>query len=106
MFQVFDNGRPADCNNHKVHPTWNKSMYDSFEEAQQYCHQWLGEYANCTPLKPNQKINYSGWGDTIEIREVSTRLSVVVAGRDKIDQARIALRAALLTGLMCERRTA
>jgi hypothetical protein len=44
-------------------------------------------------LKPNQKINYSGWGDTIEIREVSTRLSVVVAGRDKIDQARIALAA-------------
>lgn len=74
MFQVFDNGRPADCNNHKVHPTWNKSMYDSFEEAQQYCHQWLGEYANCTPLKPNQKINYSGWGDTIEIREVSTNM--------------------------------
>lgn len=38
--------------------------------------------------------------------KVTSRLSVVVAGRDKIEQARIALRAALLTGLVREMRAA
>ena len=71
MYQVFDNGKPADCLHCKVHESWNKSAYDTFEEALEYANKWLGMYGGVV-LKLNTPWDYSGYGDMIEIREVDT----------------------------------
>jgi len=69
MFQIFDNNKPADCHHHKVHCTWGNSKFDTFEEAQEYARLWLGEMCDLVPDKPRVKVDYSGYGDFIEIRE-------------------------------------
>ena len=69
MYQVLCNGRPADCYNHDVHQSWNKSVYFTFEEAVEYAKDWLGHYGIGIVLKLNTPCDY-GEGDIIEIREV------------------------------------
>lgn len=72
MFQVFDCGKPADCFHCKnVHESWNKSAYDTFEEAKEYAVKWLGAYSNVIEFEwDGSPINYDGFdGDNIEIRE-------------------------------------
>lgn len=69
-YQVLDNNRPADCFHCKVHESWNKSKYDTFDEALNYARKWLGFYGTCVVLKPNTPWDYDGFGDMIEIREV------------------------------------
>ena len=66
-YQVLDNNKPAQYPYCNVSPSWNKSIYDSWEEAHEYAQKWLGDFAGCE-LKPNEPYNYSGAGDTIEIK--------------------------------------
>lgn len=70
-YQVFADGKPADCYNHKVHESWNKSIYDTFEEAIDYAELWQHPYGG--NLKEVLKVNVPfEWyeGCFIEIREV------------------------------------
>jgi hypothetical protein len=71
MFQVLDNGKPADCFHCGVHESWNKSSYPTLKEAKFYALRWLGDFCYC--IKPDwngSPVNYDGYGDMIEIREV------------------------------------
>lgn len=74
MFTVFDNGKPADCFHHKVHPSWKQSTFNTFEEALEYARKWLapmgGSYdgKEGVVLEVNTPYDYSGCGDLIEIR--------------------------------------
>jgi hypothetical protein len=42
VFQVFEDGKPADCFHHYVDKSWNKSSFATFEEAVDYANNWLG----------------------------------------------------------------
>lgn len=67
-FQVFDTGEPAEIRSSKI---FNNSVFDTFEEAQEYVTQWLGWPVSAkNMLKLNVPIDYSGEKDTIEIKEV------------------------------------
>jgi hypothetical protein len=71
MFQVYDGNKPADCANHKVHESWDKSLYCTFEEALGYADKWLGIYSpGIEVLKTNIPYDYSGYGDIVDIRKV------------------------------------
>ena len=78
MFQVFDNGNPADHRfNKTVSTIWGPSHFDSFNAALIYARQWLWPYGGEDAsgltgivLHPNTPYDYSGYGDFIEIREV------------------------------------
>lgn len=73
MFQVFDNGKPADRVGCKVHDSWNKSSYDTLEEAREYVKMWLGKtwaLSADVVLQVGVPVDYTGFGDYIEIREV------------------------------------
>jgi hypothetical protein len=88
MFQVFDNEKPADCEHHNVNKSWSCSIFSSFKEARVYAKNWLGgSFEELAPKKPNVKINYSGYGDTIEIREVSHPLCPKCRSRDSCNTA-------------------
>lgn len=70
MFQVFDSGRPADCMNHNVHPSWKNSKFETLEEAQEYVKIWVGgDYDADHPLALNEEYDYSGYGDVVKIVE-------------------------------------
>ena len=73
MFTVYDNNKPA---NQKGFPMlrgkgWVQNSFSTLNEAVDYAREWLGEYALIAPTEPNKPINYSGYGDMIEIREES-----------------------------------
>ena len=44
-YQVLDNNKPAQYPYCNVSPSWNKSIYDSWEEAHEYAQKWLAIYA-------------------------------------------------------------
>ncbi len=67
MFQVLDNDKPAELKGSKL---WNNSIFQFFEEAQEYAECYCGEFGTCAPKRPNQKVDYSGYGDTIEIKSL------------------------------------
>lgn len=72
MFQVLDNGKPADSSEYpslKGHG-WNNSIFQFFEAAEAYAMLWLGKYSACAPDVPDKKIDYTGCGDTIEIKSL------------------------------------
>jgi hypothetical protein len=75
-YQVFENDKPCDAANHKVHKSWNNSIFDSFNDALKYVYKWIGEYADpdsmtgSSGIKVNIPYDYSGYGDMIEIREI------------------------------------
>lgn len=70
-YQVFDNNKPADCHNHKVHKSWNNSIFDSFEDAVKYARHWLGNQFDCISDDwDGKELEYSGCGDKIEIKEI------------------------------------
>lgn len=73
-FQVFDNNRPADCRHCAVGKDWNKSCYPTFKEAYAYAEQWLGDTYKLPDNWDGSPFNYSGYGDTIEIRKVSVKI--------------------------------
>lgn len=78
MFQVLENGKPANHQSFpKVHPSWNKAEWETFEQAKIYAWKWLGDCAGGSndgtdgvELKLNTPYDYSGYGDIIEIREI------------------------------------
>ena len=71
MFQVFDNGKPADCDHCAVSKSWACSKFDTFEQALEYANSWLGYgLASGVVLKLNEEWDYSGAGDTICIKAV------------------------------------
>lgn len=71
QYQVFDNDKPADCFNREVLECWQPSNYNDFETAVRYARAWLGRLADILPDNWDGKpVNYSGYGDKIEIREV------------------------------------
>ena len=39
-YQVFQDGKPADCHNFDVHESWSKSTYNTFDDAVAYAHRW------------------------------------------------------------------
>lgn len=73
-WSVFESGRPADHSGFpQVHPSWNNSTFSSEKEARDYANLWLygaglKGFADHIPL--NEPIDFSGFGDTIEIREI------------------------------------
>ncbi len=77
MYQVLENDKPADCKHCKVHDSWHTSKFATFEEALKYARKWLGQfggssddsYSNGIILEVNKPYLYSGYGDSIEIRE-------------------------------------
>lgn len=74
MFQVFDNGKPADCWNQKSlgdgENGWTTSAFDTLDDAQEYATRYLGIYNPGRSLEVGEKYDYSGYGDILEIREV------------------------------------
>ena len=41
-FSVYDSGKPAKYPEHNVHPSWKNNSFDTFDEAIEYMHRWLG----------------------------------------------------------------
>jgi len=71
MYQVFDNGKPADCLHHDVAPCWSRSKFETFGEANTYANKWLGfDRAIGIILNLDEDWDYSGYGDMICIRIV------------------------------------
>ena len=68
-FVVYDNNKFAKYPECNVHPSWSQCSYDTFEEALDYARRWLGMYGGGVVLKVNEPWDYSGYGDTIEIRK-------------------------------------
>lgn len=72
MFAIYDNDRPAKYPECKVdRKAWPNNKFKSFAEAREYVSRWLGS-DSFYPI-PQQwdgsKYDYSGYGDTIEIRK-------------------------------------
>lgn len=74
MFGVFDNGGPADSTGLpqlQGIECWAVSVFNTFEEAQEYAHHWCGQYlAAEEKLQVDIPHDYSGYGDMIEIRKL------------------------------------
>jgi len=70
-YEVYDNGKLAGYPYRDVDPTWTHPICSTFEEAQVYTKNWLGEYSSLCPTEPNRIVYYSGEGDFIEIREIT-----------------------------------
>jgi hypothetical protein len=71
-YGVFDNDKPASS---KGFPNlkgegWATHLFTTYEEALGYAHDWLGEWGDGIALSLGKKVDYSGYGDTIEIREI------------------------------------
>lgn len=70
-YQVFDNGKPADCHHHKVDASWANSTFSLAAEAVDYACKWLNwESVMGVLLEVNKPYDYSGYGDFIEIRRI------------------------------------
>jgi hypothetical protein len=71
MYGVFDNDNPASSANLKYlsNKCWQTHLFDTFEEAKTYANKWLGDFAG-GELILNVPIDYSGFGDKIEIKEI------------------------------------
>ena len=65
IFLVYDNDKKAEM------PGWVHPVCTDFESAVVYAKKWLGDtYSDYCPDKPDQIIDYSGYGDTIIIYEM------------------------------------
>jgi len=71
MFQVFCNNKPADTKGfpNLTKECWANSTFSTFEEAHDYAVSWLGHF-EVGDMELGKVYDYSGYGDTIEIREV------------------------------------
>ena len=65
-YQVFESGKPADCHHCDIDKSWNKSIFDTFEEAKDYAVKWFGAFLPIQKdlILPNKKYDY------LEIREI------------------------------------
>lgn len=75
MFQVLDNGKPAEAGYFNVHKSWKTSRFDNFEDAQQYAWAWMGppmgskDGSKGVKLQLNSPISYEN-GHVLEILEI------------------------------------
>lgn len=69
-YEVYDNGKLAGFPYSNVSKDWVQPLFSTFEEAQAYTKNWLGEYCSLCPTEPNRTVYYSGEGDFIEIRKI------------------------------------
>lgn len=70
MFVVRDNNKPAQYPDCHVDAIWDNCRFPKFANALGYAKEWLGEYAETLPDNwDGSKLDYSGSGDTIEIRK-------------------------------------
>jgi len=63
-FIVYDSGKYA----RQSSGGWDRCHYDSMYEAICYARHWLGDVSSIPDDWDGKSINYSGYGDTIEIR--------------------------------------
>lgn len=71
-YQVFDTGKPADCNHHEVDKSWNKSIFETYEEALTYVRKWLYPYGQAQEFPVNTPVCYAGYKEFyMEIKEIS-----------------------------------
>lgn len=70
-YQVFDNGKPADQKGFPILKGngWKNSKFPTWQAAMAYARKWLGAYV--VPLKINTPVDYSGYGDKIEVRRIT-----------------------------------
>jgi hypothetical protein len=71
MWQVLDNNKPAkgwrlDKDDEDI----GRYEFDSFEEAHDYAVNWLGRWGSGLRFQPNTEYDYSGYGDTIQIKKI------------------------------------
>jgi len=69
---VYDNGSEAGRIDHPdYHESWPmRARFESFHEAEKYAIRWLGIYGEeDMAFEIGVPFEYSGFGDTIEIRE-------------------------------------
>ncbi len=79
MFQVLDDGKPAES---RLSILWTNSIFQHFEDAHKYAKRWVGlGYEDCVPDKPDKKVDYSGRGNIIEIQELKTTLFEILKGK-------------------------
>jgi hypothetical protein len=71
IYIVCDNHKIAQFPQHAVDRSWKHPICDTFDKAQGYCERWLGyNFRSATPQSPNIPIDYSGYGDFIEIVKI------------------------------------
>jgi hypothetical protein len=71
MFRVMDNRKPAKYPECKVHPSWNKCDYTTFEDAEAYALKWLGILAPDKGfIHLGEPYDYNGYGDMLLIQEI------------------------------------
>jgi hypothetical protein len=70
-WQVLDNNKPAKGLTFDPHDEdWGKHEFESFEDAHNYAVNWLGRWGYGLKFQPNTIYDYSGYGDTLQIKEV------------------------------------
>lgn len=70
-YQVFENDKPAQYPDIKVHSSWSQSKFSTLEEAQIYLNKWLGPYGDPDDRIPlGKRFYYCGVGDFVVIEEV------------------------------------
>ena len=69
MFVVYDNDRKAQYPDCAVDQSWSNATFDTWEQAEAYVESWLGFFPVGGIMPLNTKVDYSGYGDYIEIRE-------------------------------------
>jgi hypothetical protein len=68
MFQVLDNGKPADYLHHTVDHSWKQSLFQTEEEAIAYAKHWTNDRE--LKIKCGESVDYSGYGDIVSIVKV------------------------------------
>lgn len=66
MFNVYENGKLAKFPEQKIDPSWDNASFKTLEEAIAYAKHYFHPYPY--PQKV-EIVNYSGYGDTGEIKE-------------------------------------
>lgn len=70
MFYVMENGKPCNYKNFGVDTSWDKDSFSSFEEAQKYSLNWVGEmYTPPTELNVPVALTHGGADDFIIITD-------------------------------------
>jgi len=73
MYLIFDNGGIVDFEILKKWNLTNVDQFDSYEEAHKCAEKWLGSASLAIKNKNllNNPVDYSGFGHTIEIKEIN-----------------------------------
>lgn len=75
MYTVYDKDKPANDTSYELGGEgWQNATFETFEEAVRYVSDWLGNWAPSLSflrmvLANEAEYDYSGYGDTIQIKE-------------------------------------